>query len=632
MPRLRAEAEGALRGEYEALVARCDTLVADPPPTDEPQRYPKGTVRGSDPWREIWWGNRRKTIRTLESASTLAFTWSLGGREEYGALARRLLLEAAAWDPKGATGYRYNDEAGMPYAYHFSRTYTFVHPLLTEADRDVCRDVMRIRGREMFAHLAPRHLWKPYSSHSNRAWHFLGEVGIAFQGELAEADDWVWFAANVFACVYPVWSDDDGGWHEGAAYWRSYLSRFTWWADVQRAALGLDAYRLPFFSRAGDFALYLMPPGTKGGGFGDQNARRTAADNRGLMTTLAAQARNPAWQWYVDRLGGPDSGGGWIGFLRSALPSVEAREPEDLPTSRCFHGTGLAVLNATLSGAADNVEVIFKSSPFGSQSHGYEAQNSFLMYAYGERLLIRSGVRDSYGSKHHKDWMWRTKSTNNVTVGGRGQTPHSATARGAITAFHTAEGVHYVEGEAGAAYGDRLDGFRRGVLFLEPDLILVHDRLAAPAPTTFEWRLHAPTPFELEGESATVRSGGAACRIQFLTPDDISFAQTDTFDPPPRERIELVEHHLTATTAEAREAVTFLTVIRPFRTGAEPPAEALLDAVEGRRRIVAPLGDGTATIEVTEAGGLRVHVTDAEGKSVLRFDTADASRQSSGPR
>jgi len=35
---------------------------------------------------------------------------------------------------------------------------------------------------------------------------------------------------------------------------------------------------------------------------------------------------------------------------------------------------------------------------------------------------------------------------------------------------------------------------------------------------------------------------------------------------------------------------------------------------------------------VTEAGGLRVHVTDAEGKSVLRFDTADASRESQGPR
>ena len=40
--------------------------------------------------------------------------------------------DAATWNPRGATGYRYNDEAGMPFAYHFSRAYTFLHPLLSE--------------------------------------------------------------------------------------------------------------------------------------------------------------------------------------------------------------------------------------------------------------------------------------------------------------------------------------------------------------------------------------------------------------------------------------------------------------------------------------------------------------------
>jgi hypothetical protein len=121
------------------------------------------------------------------------------------------------WDPKGATGYRYNDEAGMPYAYYFARTYTFVYDLLTEQQRQQCREVMRIRGDEMYRHLHPRHLWQPYSSHSNRAWHFLGEIGIAFHGEIPEAEDWTWFAMNVFFNAYPVWSDDDGGWHEGTA-------------------------------------------------------------------------------------------------------------------------------------------------------------------------------------------------------------------------------------------------------------------------------------------------------------------------------------------------------------------------------------------------------------------------------
>ena len=47
-----------------------------------------------------------------------------------------MLLAAAAWDPKGSTGYRYNDEAGMPYAYHFSRAYTFIHDRLGEEEAD----------------------------------------------------------------------------------------------------------------------------------------------------------------------------------------------------------------------------------------------------------------------------------------------------------------------------------------------------------------------------------------------------------------------------------------------------------------------------------------------------------------
>ena len=600
---LREQAGGELRAEYQKLERRCDELLASPPPTAEPERYPEGTVRGSDPWRKIWWGNRTYTIRLLDGAATLAFAWRLGGREEYGELARRLLLEAATWDPQGATGYRYNDEAGMPYAYHFSRTYTFVHPLLSEEERATCRRVMLIRGREMYAHLCPRHLWRPYSSHSNRAWHFLGEVGIAFHAELPEADDWVWFAANVFANVYPVWSDSQGGWHEGIAYWRSYLGRFTWWADVQRAALGLDAYRLPFFSRAGDFALYTMPPGTCGGGFGDLTARQKASGNRALMTVLAAQARNPHWQWYVEALGGSDWGGGYVGFLRQAASTVEARAPAELPTSRCFRGTGLAVLQSTLEDAAQNVELLFKSSPFGTQSHGYESQNSFLLYAFGERLLIRTGYRDSYGSEHHKEWMWRTKSTNCITVGGRGQTRHSAEARGEITAFHTQPGLHYVEGEAAEAYGGALESFRRGILFLEPDLIVIHDRLRAGEPSTFEWLLHAPTAFaEPAPGEVVVQSGGAACRVQFLIPAQLSIEQTDRFDPPPRERIQLVEHHLRAATPEPRREVAFLTVIRPYRASTTPPGPARLEAREGGWRLVAPVGESSVTIDVDAEG------------------------------
>ncbi len=127
LPKLRALAQGEMKAEYEKLVRQCDRILADPPPTAEPPKYPPDMERKSEEWRVMWWGNRTYTIKALNSAATLAFTRLLGGQDKYGQEAKRILLECAKWDPKGSTGYRYNDEAGMPYNYYFSRTYSFVN-------------------------------------------------------------------------------------------------------------------------------------------------------------------------------------------------------------------------------------------------------------------------------------------------------------------------------------------------------------------------------------------------------------------------------------------------------------------------------------------------------------------------
>jgi hypothetical protein len=579
---LRELARGKMKREYNELVNECERLLKKPPATEEPPKYPEGTIRNSDPWREIWWGNRTYTIRALNGAATLAFTRLLGGQDKYGVEAKRILLECARWDPKGSTGYRYNDEAGMPYNYYFSRTYTFVNDLLSEDEKNLCREVMKVRGDEMYRHLCPRHLWRPYSSHSNRAWHFLGEVGIAFLGEVDGADDWIWFAMNVFFNTYPVWSDDDGGWHEGASYWSSYIGRFTWWADVMREAMGINAYDKPYFSRIGYYAMYLMPPGKVGGGFGDLTARRRARQNVQLMSGLAAQAQNGHWQWYVEQLGGPSNVGGYVGFIRGALPKVEATPPDDLPTSRLFRGTGQAYLNTDLTDADKSVQIVFKSSPFGTQSHGYEANNSFLLWAYGERLLIRSGYRDSYGSDHHRKWMWSTRSVNNITVNGHSQGHRTAEARGEITAFKTTPAIDVVVGEAGSAYDPPLERFTRAIIFVKPELIIVYDRLKAKEPSTYEYWLHAVNKIDVENQHRIqVKKGDVVCDIDFLTPAGLTFEQTNQYDPNPRPRITLREWHLTAKTPERAKRMEFLTLYRLHKVSDDIVGEATLQSIPG---------------------------------------------------
>lgn len=607
LPRLRELAQGAMKDRLKGLEAQCAKLMKRPPPTEEPPKYPEGTVRLSDAWKKTWWGNRVYTINALDGAATLAFTRLLTGNEEYGAAAKRILLECAKWDPHGATGFRYNDEAGMPYASRFSRTYSFVYDLLSDDERAVCRKVMKARGEEMFKHLCPRMFWRPYESHANRAWHFLGEVGVAFLGEIEGADDWTWFAMNYFACVYPVWCDDDGGWHEGSSYWSSYIDRFTWWADIMRSAMGINAYDKPYFSKAGYYAMVLMPPHKRNGGFGDLAADRRAEQYVPLVSALAAQARNGHWQWYVEQMGGPVETGGYIGFVRGSQPKVAAKPPDDLATSRVFRGTGQAFLNSTLTDAREGVQVAFKSSPMGTQSHGYDANNAFQLSAYGEPLLVSSGRRDVHGSEHHRLWMWNTRSVNSITVDGQGQVPHSASSKGRIVAFHTTPAIDVVVGEAAEAYppmdpndpgaGGILERFTRAILFIKPDLVIVYDRIAARRDVSFEYWLHAPTEFAVKDQrNLEVRSGDAACSISLLAPEKLKLTQTNRYVPEPRPSIKVREWHFAAATPQKARSVQFVTLLRPHRTGTEVPRGALLQATAGGYVLRATLSEGRVTV------------------------------------
>src|SRR5690606_21961407 len=238
----------------------------------------------------------------------------------------------------------------------------------------------------------------------------------------------------------------------------------------------------------------------------------------------------------------------YIQYIRGASPSVEPASPADVPTSRCFRGTGQAYLNTTLLDAARNVPGLVKSSTVGTQRHGDDAHNAIMLYVACQPLLRSTGHRDIYGSDHHAKWMWSTRSTNSITVNGKDQGRHTSESRGRISAFATTPAVDLVSGEAGDAYGDQLRRFTRTILFVKPDLVLIYDQLEANQSSTFEYWLHAPEAFRLSDNHAVAETEGVGCQIAFLEPQALTITQTDQFDPPPRPRVKLKQWHLTATT------------------------------------------------------------------------------------
>ncbi len=611
VPRLRSLAAGPLAQRWEELVASADELLANPPDTTEPPKYPEGMERGSGEWKKIWWGNRLYTIKVADSAATLAFVYRIGGEERYGRAARDLLMALCEWDPRGATGFAYNDEAAMPVLYMASRAYTWAYPILDDADREAIVAMMRIRGGDVFAHLTGRnHLWRPYASHSNRSWHFLGELSLAFYDDIPEAARWLDYAMTIFYTAYPVWGDADGGWHEGSAYWNSYNNRFMWWAAVARSAFGIDVFQRPFYRRTGYFPLYVMPPGTRTGGFGDQAESLRSEQVANLVAVLAAGARNPHWKWYADNAGG-DLGGGYLGFLHAVQAGdLEAAPPADLPQSVCFHGTGVAALNSNLLDGRDNVQILFKSSPMGTQSHGYNSNNSFLLNIGGERVFRFTGRRDVYGSPHHRDWMWETKSGNAILVNGKGQKKHSADAKGRINSFSTSDEVDTIEGETWDP-DSGLVGWRRRIVFLKPDVVVMHDVLDAAEPSTFQWLLHAKGPFDLGRGEAVWTGDPGRVRVRWLEPTDLAITQTDRYDVPPAEWTgwDLGEWHLTADAREPAAHREFVTVIN---VGYADPRVSMERDDDGARVLVTrPSG----TVEVwlgAEEFGARLAATAPE--------------------
>lgn len=605
LPRIRGLARGAQAQRFAALRAEADRIIGAGP-TPEPDKM--GSARDKEDKEAVkyWWPNREQTMKACQEAETLAFVFLVTGEAKYGEAARRWILHLASWNPDGPTNFRLNCEAAKPLLYRLPRAYDWAHAALNEAERQTVRQAMRRRATDAWesweVERGVGHFTRPYGSHANRTWHKLGECAIAFYGEIPEAATWLDYAVNKFYALYPVWSDDDGGWHEGLSYWGGYISKSVWWLQIAQSALKIDGLQKPFFDQVGDFALYVAPPGSPNMGFGDLSFRPPPNGWGGFIEYfIRAKGSRPEgeaaayWRWWTERWGMKGETG-ILGFLYHAnlpaMPPVKA--PKELPQSKVFRGIGVASLHSTLLDSAEDVHLLFKSSPFGTQSHGHNPHNSFQLNAYGEALLTTCVYRDLHGSKFHYDWAHSTRAHNAVLVNGEGQIKHTAAPHGRIVDFQLGAEADYLVGDATAAYGKRLERYERHVLFVKPDLIVIYDDLAAAEPATFQFMLHSLEPFAIQPEPArlSLKRPKAGLEAQYLSPQPISFRQWDGFEPKP-DREFPNQFHVEASTQSKHREIGMLTVLVPHRSNAQ--AEWQAERVESPTALGARITRGGMT-------------------------------------
>ncbi len=562
LPEYRERCREELKPLLDQLKRRADSAIGKELVPEPPYVQGEGPERGKH-YAHIF----RTTRPPMDAMEYCGLAYLLSGERKYGEEAKRRILHFFSWDPNGSTSHKNNDEPSMWVMMRGVRAYDWTYDLFSPEERSKVEAVMRIRAKQFYDHLHGRFETSPYSSHDGRTIGFLGEAALEFCHDWPEAREWLDYVLQAYWSVYPAWAEADGGWHEGPSYWSYYMSFVLHFVVPLRTATGIDLMQKPFFQNTPYYKLYTNPPYAEISPFGDGEHSPPRSSMGQLMYQFSTLLEDPYIRWYAAAMdAGPGSG---ILGITLADDTIEAKNPSVLPSTRYFPGVGLVSMHTALGKADEDVHFLFHSDPYGAISHAHADQNAFTLEAYGEALAIASGYYPWYGSLHHKNWQWHSKSSNMITInGGVGQRIRSPESKGEIVSFSSGEWFDYCLGDASAAYAPRLDRAERHVLHLRPGVFVIVDDLSAPEPVTFEWQLHSLSKMDINERQneLTIKQGNSRCWVSFVVPEKLRLTQTDQFPDPPED-----DHpnqwHTTAAVQTDNRAMRFITVMCPYREG-----------------------------------------------------------------
>jgi len=498
-------------------------------------------------------------------------------------------LHLAGWSPRGATGFLQHDFAGTSIAWTLALAYDWLREHWTPQERRKLLDAIRPRVEDM---LSPpikgtpsgwaaldwgRKLdrW-PYDSHGAVILARLSVICSVLAGEESLFDRCAQAVVPRYLARPIPWGGADGGYSNGTAYaqWDVADTHFIVW-HLLRNALGPDLWQHDWAKGYLNFIAYFLPPGAPSGLFGNETEKRFPDVWATQAKAYAAALPSPLADWYARNQFGENP-------LHLALLLAPQRDwaavsgalPAGTPHAIHLSDIGWVAMHSDLGDRA-RTSVYFKSSPYGSYNHSHADQNSFVIHARGRILAADSGYYDYYGSPHWKDWYKQTRAHNAITFdGGQGQMHDTMKAKGQITHFEHFAEYDISTGDATAAYGGALTRAVRSLVYLRPNTVLVHDRLASDTPRTWEWNLHALSKMTEKGaRSLEVAQDGVRMCVTLLAAPEGAFSQSDRFTTAPQGNYPRQWHARYATAHKSREA-GFLALLDVGCKGEAPALES----------------------------------------------------------
>jgi hypothetical protein len=567
------------------------------------QPHPGPYKEGNPEWRAWveWYGKvaggvTGGTGRRLETIAKIAM---LTKDPKVTQWAKELALAACDWDPEGGSAMKYGDIGAHHLLRGLNNCFDACYGIMTPPERAKMKEIIVARAEQFEGKL------NPFRGHeaNNHAWlqaYGLAESGIVLLGEHDKAAEWLDYVYQLYVGRFLCCLGYQGDNNEGLSYWGYGLGFIVDYADMMKAACGIDLYKHPWLSQTARFPMYCALPNGWGVPFAD-----TGMPNHGmrgpvmtrLVKELALRTRDPYTLWYSGEYKTTDG--------------LAPRPPVDLPQSIHYRHIGWVVFNTTLLDGRGAVTVAMHSGKYYA-GHQHPDQNSFVIHAYGEKLAIDGGYYDWYGSPHFKAYSATTLAHNTLLVNDQGQAAFKHGADGKVTAYFDSPAYGFTTGDASnpEIYHGLLKKFDRDILFIKPDFVVIHDEVASSGEAAkYDWLLHAAAPIQADAknERFSIECPGAALRGAFLKPANLSIVVKKGFpvepvnrysvDPVPSEKY-VSEWTLTAMPEKPAVDAEFLVAMQVQRLGevAQPVASMEIVAAENADAVRLKLGSNLHVI------------------------------------
>lgn len=414
--------------------------------------------------------------------------------------------------------------------YTFMHAYDACYDQFTEAERkEIKSRLFRIAGHHHQIqrqgleenHLFNNHYWQ-------RTFREMLQLGIMF----ADTDE---RAMETLEYCYELWTarapasgfNRDGEWHNGHGYFHTNCTTLWYVPSLFSHLTDTNFLGHPFYQNLGRAFVYAWPPKSMSAGFGDGNEipNSPTRERVALADYIARELNDPYAIWYCNET--KQAHGDFdLRLLRIAnlkpFPAGPTELPVDAPKAVWMKDTGEMLAHSDLKGYHNNTFLSFRSSPFASGSHTLADQNAFNLHFSGVPVYRSTGYYLHFSDPHNLLSYRHTRAHNTILIDGIGQ-PFTSRAYGKLTRMLTGDNISYACGDASNAYCGLTDylmwkknfkaskieesvenGFgetplkkyRRHILLLHPNIVVIYDELEAERPVRWDWLLHSPVQFQ----------------------------------------------------------------------------------------------------------------------------------------